>query len=105
MHIETHSTCDEDIIQISGDMRGQDAGDLLQQVRACTRPRVVIDLRDLSFIDSHGLGGLIFSQKVLERTRRQLVIISPSDDLRALLHDYSLDRTLVMVDGETAMAA
>lgn len=50
---------------------------LLEQTlrRAEVRPRVVLDLRELAFIDCSGIGAIIQASNRARRTSRQLVIV------------------------------
>lgn len=47
--------------------------------------RLVIDLSEVSFIDSSGLGALIDAQNRLRRDQRQLVVVAPSGSAVAVL--------------------
>lgn len=47
--------------------------------------RLVIDLSDVSFIDSSGLGALVDIHNRLRRDRRQLVVVAPSGSVAAVL--------------------
>jgi anti-sigma B factor antagonist len=47
--------------------------------------RLVIDLSEVSFIDSSGLGALLEAHNRLRRDKRQLVVVAPSGTAAAVL--------------------
>lgn len=47
--------------------------------------RLVIDLSEVSFIDSSGLGALLDAQNRLRRDKRQLAVVAPSGTAAAVL--------------------
>ena len=47
--------------------------------------RLVVDLSQVSFIDSSGLGALIDAQNELRRDRRQLVVVAPNGTAAAVV--------------------
>lgn len=56
--------------------------------------KVVVDLSDVSFIDSSGLGALIASLKTARQAGGDLRIAAPSEQVRTVLQLTNLDRVL-----------
>jgi anti-anti-sigma factor len=59
---------------------------------AAGRTRLVVDLHDLSFIDSSGLGALIGGLKAARQAHGDLRLARPGEQARTVLKLTSLDR-------------
>ena len=57
----------------------------LSEAAAAGADRLVIDLSDVSFIDSTGLGALLDVHNRLRRDNRQLIVVAPSGSAAAVL--------------------
>lgn len=57
-------------------------------------PKLVVDLSDVSFVDSAGLGSLIGGMRAARQAGGDLRIASPSEQSRMLLSLTSLDQVL-----------
>lgn len=60
--------------------------------------QLAIDLSELSYIGSGGIGVLAQAQQVLEKSGRSLVLVGASSAIRHLLEIVSLDRVVLFVD-------
>ena len=58
---------------------------------------VYLDLSRATFIDSYGMGGLIYSQKVLERENVSLLILNPHENIRKVFESNNLHRIFKFV--------
>lgn len=69
--------------------------------------RLVIDLSEVSFIDSSGLGALVDAQNRLRRDNRQLVVVAPAGTAAAVLLELAglRGRLTVFETRERAIAA
>ncbi len=89
------------VASVHGDIDMTTAPRLREQVVRVVsdgQPHVVLDLEDVDFIDSTGLGVLV---ALLKRTRGQggdLRLVSTRSSLRKLLELTALDRALPMAD-------
>jgi anti-sigma B factor antagonist len=69
-------------------------------------PAVLVDLSDVTFVDSTALGVLVGAMKRLRATRRPLRLVAPRPDVRRLLEITLLDRVLgIDATTEDALAA
>ena len=69
------------------------------------RPHLIVDLGDVSFIDSSGLGALISGLKAARAAGGYLRIVRPNDQARMILELTTLHRVLPPYDSiEEALA-
>ena len=70
------------------------------------RSRVAVDLREVSFLDSSGLGALIGAMKGARAAGGDLRLVGPTEQVQMVLKLTNLDRVLVTADSvEGATAA
>lgn len=70
----------------------------LESLAGNTRRRIIVDLSGVSSIDSYGLGGLVFSQRMLEKQGKSLVIVAAEGHVKKAFSQCNLDRVLTIVD-------
>ena len=80
------------VLIASGDLDLQTAQALRRRIAATTEPGqdLVIDLRRVSFIDSPGLGTLIYCDRLQRERGGRLVLKDPSDPVRDLFEIVKL---------------
>lgn len=61
-------------------------------------PNLIIDLASVTYIDSSGLGALLFGRRQAKRFLGDLVIINPGPKIKKLIEIAHLPRTLVIYD-------
>jgi anti-anti-sigma factor len=66
--------------------------------------RLIIDLREVSFIDSAGLCALLSARERTQRSGREFVLLGPSRPVERLLDITRLDGDLPMVADERRAA-
>lgn len=66
----------------------------LAEVVAGGHPRLVVDLAEVPFIDSTGLGSLVGGLKAARQAGGDLRIANPGEQARAILQLTTLDRVL-----------
>lgn len=89
----------EKVVPVRGEVDAYSAPQLrecLQEVVESSQRRVVVDVKDMAFIDSNGLGVLVASVKRLRRQGRSLTLRQPSRQTTKLLEITGL-RKLVTV--------
>jgi RND superfamily putative drug exporter len=70
----------------------------LAEIEAADVPTVVLDLRDLEFLDSTGIGALLRAQKRLRAAGRHLILIkSPSTPIAQVLATTGVDTEIEVV--------
>ena len=89
------------VLTLRGDLDLRTAPNLRVQladlVRRCDTD-VVLDLADVSFIDSTGLAAMLNVLRRLTRARRRLMLVSPDGPVRRILRLTRLDGTFVVRD-------
>ena len=89
------------VVTVAGELDPQTSPVLDHEVQALLLsgyPSVVLDLRDVSFVDSAGLRVLIRSHTDLSRHRRRLCLRAPSPSVRRVLDLTGLIDVLEIVE-------
>ena len=63
-------------------------------------PNIIIDLADVEYMDSSGLGALLFGKRQAERFLGNLVIINPGPKVLKLIEIARLSDTLMIFESE-----
>jgi anti-sigma B factor antagonist len=56
--------------------------------------RLFLKLSDLDYLDSAGLGVIMFNMNELAKRNARLVLVQPSEEMRQILRTTSLDKVL-----------
>lgn len=63
-------------------------------------PKVIVELTDTEFVDSHGLGMLVYHHNELSRQGRTLIVLNANKDpdsyIRGLFNTSGLERVLTV---------
>jgi anti-anti-sigma factor len=104
LEVVRHVAGTRTVLVLDGDLDVHSAPLVQQAVAAALREGagdVVLDLHDVSFVDSSGLGALIACHKRARRDSCRLVLRSPSHRVARLLAVTTLDRVLTVESGVT----
>jgi len=101
--LEIHAETDDlgrQILTLSGDVDRQTVGQLREHLLggAAGATTMVIDLREVEFMDSPGLGALVHCQRVLAHKGTRLVTRAAQGDVRDLLETTGADELLTIED-------
>jgi anti-anti-sigma factor len=99
IHISRHN--DLDVVKITGEISGEDSGRISRKILTRTHQNtraVVIDLRETTFLDSHGLGALIYIRKMLDDAGSNLVLLDPPQFVHTLMQGTNLDSVITIAD-------
>lgn len=98
LKIKTWQRNGTDVVKLSGDLSGQDVVKINRSLLSMDVPpagTVVIDLSEASFIDSHGLGVLVYVWKQLESQGKQMVFVAPEGGFVSdMLNSTNLSRMI-----------
>lgn len=91
---EDHTTC-----RPSGDLDAYSVGVFREALnRLATSPRLLIDLSDVPFMDSAGLGALIGGIRRVREAEGRVVVICNRPSLTRLLHTTGFDRIVPITE-------
>jgi anti-anti-sigma factor len=92
------------VVAISGRAVDVDVKKLAKKIDALYRrnfPKIVIDVTNTDFIDSHGLGTVVYYHTLMQKEKRELIILNtnpnPNSYLNRLFELTHLDRVLRIV--------
>lgn len=83
------------VVQPTGLLDGSKANQVRREINECLEAGaqiVLLDLKDVTFIDSSGLGSLVSALKTVRSSGAKMLICSISDQVRILFELTSMDR-------------
>jgi len=83
------------VLEVSGEVTCKNINKITSKLNALRKgdsKMIAIDLNRTTFIDSSGLGALVYIWRILEEEHRHLVIFNPLDSIRDIFEDTSLNR-------------
>lgn len=89
--------CGWSVLSASGEMDTACAG-ALRSLLSAAGPNVVVDLREVTFMDASGLGVLATSGHIARRLGGAVRLVGPSHQVRRVLALTLLDRVLPIFD-------
>ncbi|QWZ09406.1 STAS domain-containing protein [Nocardioides panacis] len=89
--------CGWSVLAASGEMDTACAG-VLRSLLSAAGPNVVVDLREVTFMDASGLGVLATSGHIARRLGGAVRLVGPSHQVRRVLSLTLLDRVLPIYD-------
>jgi len=94
------------VLQVEGEIVGPGAVKInarLESMRKSHEGGVVVDLSAVSFIDSHGLGVLIYNWKLAENAGRKMAFVAPAGVVRDMLTSTHLDKIMTIAESIEAL--
>jgi anti-sigma B factor antagonist len=95
------------VLKLSGRLDSVSAPDLKDRVKACANNgllHLVIDMADVSFVDSSGLGVLVACLRSLNKLAGNMRIAALQDRVRAVFELIRLDHIIEVFDSADAAA-
>lgn len=87
------------VLKLDGEVDIYTAGKLREAVNEAVEAgnyRLAVNLADMEFMDSSGLGVLIAALKRVKEHEGELVLVSPRDQMRRILNLTGLDKILTI---------
>lgn len=102
-HADVVRDGDDLVVRVTGDVDMHTAPRLRAVVQEAVvldagATRVIVDLGEVPFVDSSGMGALLASKRIAEGSDAGFFLRHPSDRLRSLLRVTALERLLTTVD-------
>lgn len=91
------------VLVIVGDVTGSNVGKIsakLEGIRKIFTGTIAIDLSRTTFIDSHGLGVLVFFLRRFSEENRRFVFIKPSNFIQELFSGSNLNKIFTIINSE-----
>lgn len=88
LDIRVHYGGDHGMIELDGELDAQNAPrltEVLDHLRDAGHREIRVDLRNVSFLDSSGLGAFVLGNRMLAKANGELVLVRPSKTVRHLL--------------------
>lgn len=101
MQIKTTIRDNKDVIILSGDLVGVDSVQLsetLSQYKTSKCNEIIIDLRNVKYMDSNCFGSLIYSQILLKKNNKKVVLSAPKDTLKRVFRDCTFDQIFEIIE-------
>jgi len=96
------------ILEPSGILDGTQAEDFRRKVDAALEEGVntlLIDLKDITFVDSSGLGILVVILKKVRAAKKQMFVCSINEQVRMLFELTSMDRVFEVLPDRSSFEA
>lgn len=73
------------ILRLSGKLGLDTVPDFLRAVRAVKEKNMVLDIAEMNYVDSSGVGALVQQFSALKKDGRQMALVKPHDRVLAVL--------------------
>jgi len=105
MDVRVKEKKESTLIQLKGRVIGIDGEKFSKKLESAyskRKDKIILDMSGVSFLDSHGLGTIVYYFHSMQKERRQLVILNANPDpgtyVKRLFELTNLDKILTIVD-------
>jgi len=100
MNLEQLNTANNHlIIKLSGEMDAQGCSKIrseLEEISNQSQPHIIVDVNSVSFIDSSGIGAIVFLFKRLKEQNRSMEIVGVQGQPKELMKLLRMDSAITM---------
>ncbi len=89
------------ILKIIGDVTSAEINTLSKKLHSLIKKKahkIVVDLSETNYIDSHGLGVFIYAWKIMEENNHELIFLNPQGFIRDMFVGTNLQNFLRIVN-------
>lgn len=108
MDFKSHSDGNITVLAIAGRVDSYTVPQLREQLRLAAskkQPNLIVDLADVSFLDSSGLAALVYGMKHCRENGGDMCLCSPQQSVRMILELTRLDQAIDIFPSETEAVA
>jgi len=106
MQINFRDQGEHKILSINGEVDLYNVGELKKILFAATdgsNKSVVIDMRDVNYMNSSGIGALVAGQKKMKALGGKFLLLNISDDVLNILKLATLDKFFTILEDESEL--
>jgi anti-anti-sigma factor len=89
------------VLEVCGDFAGENAAKaalVLDEMRTFSKGSIAVDLKRTIFIDSVGLGVLVYCWRLLGNENREMLFVKPQGFVLTMFRNTSLDKVFKVVE-------
>lgn len=104
--LHTHFVSLIPVVVIDGDVTGQDVSKVSSELNKYLQSEskaVAMDLSNMTFIDSQGIGIFIYCSEMFRKRQKSIYLLNPKSFIRNMFTDMSLDKVFRIFDSEKQM--
>ena len=99
--IKTKKYNNVQLLKISGEIEAPDINTISKKLESLVKSNyhtIAVDLNEVKYIDSHGLGVFVYFWKMMEEKNRELVFVKPRGVIKTIFEGTNLYQILHIVD-------
>lgn len=89
------------VLKFYGEIEATDINTISKKLESLSKSKyrtIAIDLNEIKYIDSHGLGVFVYFWKMMEKDNRDLVFLKPQGFMQTIFEGTNLHQILKIVD-------
>ncbi len=89
------------VLKITGQLEPPDINSLSKKLDSLARGKhlkVVVDLSETTYIDSHGLGVFVYAWKTMETNNHELIFLNPQGIIKNIFEGANLHQIMRVID-------
>lgn len=89
------------VFNLAGEVNGVEAVQLsrrIERLQGSNYRRILIDMKDVAFIDSTAIGGIIFLVETMKKAGIDIILSGPSEHISELFRECNLEDILTISD-------
>lgn len=91
------------VFELHGDITGQNISKISEELEKevySEMSTTALDLSNIAFIDSQGLGVFVYCWKLFQKANKKIILINPQDFVRSMFSETSLDQMFEILNSQ-----